>query len=410
MNLSFHIAKRYLFSKKSHNAINVISVISVCGIVIATAALICVLSVFNGFTVMVDKTFGAFDPDLQIRPVYGKVFSTDSVDLAKIKNTAGVEFISEALEENALIKYSDRQKPILFKGVSPQFVDLAAMPKLMLDGQFQLRTGDIDYGVIGGALAYELGVRPGFLSPLEIYVPKREGRPNIMNPSSAFNMSNVFLSGVFALNQAKYDEQMFIISIDLAREMLNYDSEVTSIDIKLKDEASNGSVQKELENILGENYTVKNRLQQQEQMYKMVSMEKWMTFLIVIIISAIAIFNVVGSLSMLIIEKKEDISILRSMGASDKLVERIFLYEGWLIVFVGATIGILLGFVVCYLQQTFGILKIGGAPEIQITDSYPMAMQAMDFVITFFTISLVGVIAVFYPIRTLRKNLATDRQ
>ena len=192
--------------------------------------------------------------------------------------------------------------------------------------------------------------------------------------------------------------------------MLNYDSEVTSIDIKLKAGVSNASVQKELQNILGENYTVKNRLQQQEQMYKMVSMEKWMTFLIVIIISAIAIFNVVGSLSMLIIEKKEDISILRSMGASDKLIERIFLYEGWLIVFVGAIIGILLGFVVCYLQQTFGILKIGGAPEIQITDSYPMAMQAMDFVITFFTISLVGIIAVFYPIRTLRKNLTTDRQ
>lgn len=410
MNLSFHIARRYLFSKKSHNAINVISVISVCGIVIATAALICVLSVFNGFTVMVDKTFGAFDPDLQISPVYGKVFSTDSVDLARIKNTAGVDFISESLEENALIKYSDRQKPILFKGVSAQFVDLAAMPKLMINGQFQLRTGDIDYGVMGGALAYELGVRPGFLSPLEIYVPKREGRPNMMNPSSAFNMSSVFLSGVFAMNQAKYDEQMFIISIDLAREMLNYDTEVTSLDIRLKDGASNASVQKELQNILGENYTVKNRLQQQDQAYKMVSMEKWMTFLIIIIISAVAIFNVVGSLSMLIIEKKEDISILRSMGASDKLIERIFLYEGWLIVFVGVVVGVCLGFVICYLQQTFGLLKIGGAPEIQVTDSYPMAMQAMDFVVTFFTISLVGAVAVFYPIRTLRKRLAADKQ
>lgn len=408
MNLSFHIAKRYLFSKKSHNAINVISIISVCGIVLATAALVCILSVFNGISLMADKTFGAFDPDLQIKPVYGKVFSKDSIDLVRIAQLEGVELISESLEENALIKYSDRQKPILFKGVSSEFVNLAAMPQLIINGQFQLRTGDIDYGVMGAALAYELGVRPGFLSPIEIYVPKRNVRVNMMNPSTSFNESQVFLSGVFALNQAKYDEQMFIISIDLAREILNYDNEVSSIDIKTKEGVSTSAVKKELQTILGENYVVKNRLEQQEQMYKMLSIEKWMTFLIVIIISAIAIFNVVGSLSMLIIEKREDISILRSVGANNQLIERIFLYQGWLIVCMGAIIGAILGFIICYLQQTFGFLKLGGAPEMMITDAYPVAVKAIDILITLFTISAIGLIAVFYPTQNLRKNLNSE--
>lgn len=379
--------------------------ISVCGIVIATAALICVLSVFNGFTTLADKTFGAFDPELQITPTYGKVFSTDSIDLAGIKSIEGVDFISESLEENALIKYSDRQKPILFKGVSQQFVNLAAMPKLIIDGQFQLRSGDIDYGVLGATLAYELGVRPGFLSPLEIYVPKRNARINHLNSASSFNQSNVFLAGVFSLNQAKYDEQMFIISIELAREILNYENEVTSLDLKLKDGASSASVQQELHKLLGDKYAVKNRLQQQEQMYKMVSMEKWMTFLIVIIISAIAIFNVVGSLSMLIIEKKEDVAILRSMGANSQLIERIFLYEGWLIVFIGSLIGIILGFVICFAQQEFGLLKLGGAPEMMLVNSYPVTMKLIDFIVTFSTVCLIGIIAVLYPVHTLRKNL-----
>ena len=379
--------------------------ISVCGTVIATAALICVLSVFNGFTTLADKTFGAFDPELQITPTYGKVFSTDSIDLSGIKSIEGVDFISESLEENALIKYSDRQKPILFKGVSQQFVNLAAMPKLIIDGQFQLRSGDIDYGVLGATLAYELGVRPGFLSPLEIYVPKRNARINHLNSASSFNQSNVFLAGVFSLNQAKYDEQMFIISIELAREILNYENEVTSLDLKLKDGASSASVQQELHKLLGDKYAVKNRLQQQEQMYKMVSMEKWMTFLIVIIISAIAIFNVVGSLSMLIIEKKEDVAILRSMGANSQLIERIFLYEGWLIVFIGSLIGIILGFVICFAQQEFGLLKLGGAPEMMLVNSYPVTMKLIDFIVTFSTVCLIGIIAVLYPVHTLRKNL-----
>ena len=404
MNLALYIAKRYLFSKKSHNAVNVISLISICGITVATAAIICVLSVFNGMTSIHEKTFGAFDPELQISASYGKVFSTDSIDLKKIEALDAVSFISQTLEENALLKYSERQKPILFKGVSSEFVHLANVEKLLIDGKFMLRTGDIDHGVIGAGLAYELGVRPGFLSPLVIYVPKRDVAINTVNPMSSFNQSNIFLSSVFSLNQAKYDENMFIISIDLARELLNYENEVTSLDIKLKDGASLKTTQKAIKNIVGSKFEVKDRFQQQADVYKMVNMEKWVTFLILCIILIIAIFNVVGSLSILIIEKKSDIGIFRSMGASSKLIEKIFFIEGSLIVFIGTISGLILGLNVCFIQQEFGIIKFGSSPELFVMDAYPVSVQALDVAIVFFSVILFGFLAVLYPVNNLKKK------
>lgn len=409
MNLALYIAKRYLFSKKSHNAVNVISLISICGIAVATAAIICVLSVFNGMTGIHKKTFGAFDPELQITAKYGKVFNTDSIDIQQIKNLESVSLISQSLEENALLKYSERQKPILVKGVSDEFIHLANMESLLIDGQFQLRTGDIDYGVIGAGLAMELGVRPGYLSPLVIYVPKRDVAVNLVNPASSFNQSNVFLSGVFALNQAKYDENMFIISIDLARELLNYENEVTSLDIKLKEGVSLGTAQKEIKKIIGDQFEVKDRFQQQADVYKMVNMEKWVTFLILSIILIIAIFNVVGSLSILIIEKKGDINILQSMGASNKLIERIFFLEGSLIILIGSISGLLLGLGVCFIQQYYGIVKFGSSPELFVMDAYPVEVQTFDVVVVFCSIILIGLIAVLYPVKNLNKSLSNGK-
>lgn len=409
MNLALYIAKRYLFSKKSHNAVNVISLISICGIAVATAAIICVLSVFNGMTGIHKKTFGAFDPELQITAKYGKVFNTDSIDIQQIKNLESVSLISQSLEENALLKYSERQKPILVKGVSDEFIHLANMESLLIDGQFQLRTGDIDYGVIGAGLAMELGVRPGYLSPLVIYVPKRDVAVNLVNPASSFNQSNVFLSGVFALNQAKYDENMFIISIDLARELLNYENEVTSLDIKLKEGVSLGTAQKEIKKIIGDQFEVKDRFQQQADVYKMVNMEKWVTFLILSIILIIAIFNVVGSLSILIIEKKGDINILQSMGASNKLIERIFFLEGSLIILIGSISGLLLGLGVCFIQQYYGIVKFGSSPELFVMDAYPVEVQTFDVVVVFCSIILIGLLAVLYPVKNLNKSLSNGK-
>ncbi|WP_165041034.1 FtsX-like permease family protein [Dysgonomonas sp. ZJ709] len=404
MKLSFYIAKRYLFSKKSHNAINVISMISVCGIAIATMALVCTLSVFNGFTDVVAKSFSSFDPELQITPAQGKVFDSTDPKILKVKQLAEISLVSEALEENALLRFEDRQDPILLKGVSSEFVNLADINKLIIDGEFILREGDIDYSVIGAGLAMYMGTRAGFLSPLEIYIPKRNEKINLANPSTAFTHSEVYVSGVFALNQAKYDDQMLIVSIDLMRELLHYDTEVSSLDIKIKEGESLENIRHKIEGILGSDYLVKDRFEQQEDLFRMVNVEKWVTFLILAIISMIAIFNVVGSLSMLIIEKTADIKILQSMGANNKLITNIFLLEGWLITFIGGIAGLVIGIIICLLQQYFGILKLGDAGTFVI-DSYPVSVQILDILLIFVTVNIIGFLAVLYPVNNLRKNL-----
>ncbi len=378
--------------------------ISVCGIAIATMALVCTLSVFNGFTNVVAKSFSSFDPELQITPAQGKVFDSTDPKILKVKQLAEISLVSESLEENALLRFEDRQDPILLKGVSSEFVNLADINKLIIDGEFMLREGDIDYSVIGAGLAMYMGTRAGFLSPLEIYIPKRNEKINLANPSTAFTRSEVYVSGVFALNQAKYDDQMLIVSIDLMRELLHYDTEVSSLDIKIKEGESLENVRHKIEGILGNDYLVKDRFEQQEDLFRMVNVEKWVTFLILAIISMIAIFNVVGSLSMLIIEKTADIKILQSMGANNKLITNIFLLEGWLITFIGGIAGLIIGIIICLLQQYFGILKLGDAGTFVI-DSYPVSVQMLDILLIFVTVNIIGFLAVLYPVNNLRKNL-----
>ncbi|SBW01993.1 FtsX-like permease family protein [uncultured Dysgonomonas sp.] len=421
MNLSLHIARRYLFAKKSHNAINVISMISVFGISLATAALVCVLSVFNGFTGVVSQTFSAFDPELQITPVSGKVFDPNNPQMEEVKKIAEIAFTSESLEENALLKNGDRQEPIILKGVSKKFENLADIDKLIIDGRFLLREDTsgaveaigtdsmnewhIDNGVVGAGLAMFLGVRANFVDPVEIYVPKRNVRVNPANPSTAFDRSDVFISGVFALNQAKYDDQMMIVSIDLVRELLRYENEVSSIDVKLKDAAEVDKVQAKIKSVLGDNYLVKNRFEQQEDLFRMVSIEKWVTFLILAIILVIAVFNIVGSLTILIIEKNEDIRILKNLGADNKLILKVFLFEGGLITFVGTIAGIILGLIICLLQQYFGLLQLGSTPGTFVMDAYPVVVEPLDVLLIFVTVSMIGLLAVIYPVNNLRKRL-----
>ncbi|HML65912.1 MAG TPA: FtsX-like permease family protein [Dysgonomonas sp.] len=406
MNLALHIARRYLFAKKSHNAINIISMISVCGITVATMALVCALSVFNGFTDVVANTFSAFDPELQITPAKGKVFDPTSKKIEEIKALPEIEFTSESLEDNALIKFADRQEPIILKGVSANFINLANVNNLIIDGKFSLREGDIENGVIGAGMAMFLGVRAGFLDPVELYAPKRNERINLANPATAFTQSEVFVSGVFALNQQKYDDQMFIVSIDLARELFHYDKEISSLDIKVKDGYNVDKVHNKIKSILGKDeLLVKNRFEQQADLYRMVNVEKWVTFLILCIILIIAVFNVIGSLTMLIIEKDEDVRILKSLGANNTLITRIFLFEGWLITFVGAVVGVTLGLTLCLLQQYFGLLKLGNTPGAFVIDAYPVSVQALDIVLIFVTVSIIGFLAVIYPVNNLRKRL-----
>ncbi len=405
MNVSLFIARRYLFSKKSHNAINVISMISVCGIAIATMAMVCVLSVFNGFGGIVEGMFNAFDPDLKISVKEGKVFDWHTPEFEKALRVGGLQMVSESLEENALFVFDDNQSPVLMKGVSEEFRLMTDMDKLVIDGSFRLREDVVDYATLGSGVAVTLGARSGFINAIEVYAPKRDERVNLANPAAAFNRGYLQIGGVFTLNSPDYDDQMVIVPITLARELFHYTNEVTSLDIKLAPNASVKRVKREMQETLGDAYLVEDRYEQQKESYRMLQIEKWVTFLILAFILLIAVFNVVGSLSMLIVEKKEDIRSLQHMGASNDLVSRIFLYEGWLITFIGIVAGIVLGLVLCLLQQHYGLLRLSDVPGAYIIDAYPVIVQFSDILVVFVSVSLISMLTVLYPVNNLRKKL-----
>jgi len=405
MNVSFFIARRYLFSKKSHNAINVISIISVCGIAIATMAMVCVLSIFNGFGGIVEGMFSTFDPDLKITVKKGKVFDYHTPEFEKALQVQGIQLISESLEENALFMFGESQVPVLMKGVSEEFKLMASMEKLLLEGSFKLREDVVDYTTLGSGLAMTLGARPGFIDPIEIYAPKRDVRVNLANPAAAFTKGYIQIGAVFSLNSPEYDEQMAIIPIQLARDLFGYENQVTSLDIKLEANVSVNRVKREIERILGDDFLVEDRYEQQKESYRMMQIEKWVTFLILAFILLIAVFNVVGSLSMLIVEKQDDIKSLQHMGASDQLISHIFLYEGWLITFIGIVTGIITGLVLCLLQQYFGLLRLSDTPGAYIIDAYPVIVKVVDIVIVFAVVSLIGLLTVLYPVNNLKKKL-----
>ncbi len=405
MNISFFIAKRYLFSKKSHNAINVISLISVFGIAIATMAMVCVLSVFNGFGGIVEGMFSAFDPDLKITAKTGKVFSYDDDTFTKALSLPSIQMISESLEDNALLKFGDNQVPVLVKGVSDEFRLMSDMDRLMIDGSFKLSEDVVDYTVLGAGLAMSLGIRAGYIDPIEMYAPKRDVSVNLANPSAAFSHMNVLIGGVFSLNQPDVDDQMALVPISLARDVFRYDNEVTSLDIKLMPNVSVKKVKAEIQTMIGDNFVVQDRYEQQIQSFRMMQIEKWVTFLILAFILLIAVFNVVGSLSMLIVEKEADINSLRNMGASNSLITNIFLFEGWLITFFGIVSGIIVGLILCLLQQHFGFLRLSDVPGAFVVDAYPVVVRFWDIVVVFVSVSIISLLTVFYPINTLKKKL-----
>lgn len=405
MNISFFIARRYLFSKKSHNAINVISAISVCGIAIATMAMVVVLSVFNGFGGIVEGMFSAFDPDLKITVKEGKVFDYHTPEFDKVLQIKDIRMISESLEENALITFDDQQVPVVLNGVSEEFYLMTDMEKLIIDGSFKLREDVVDYMTLGSGLAISLGARPGFINPIEIFAPKRDVKVNLANPSSAFTTGYAQIGGVFSLNSPQYDEQMAIIPISLARELLNYENEVSSLNINLVSDASVKRVKKNIEELLGDDFLVENRYEQQRESYRMLQIEKWVTFLILAFILLIAVFNVVGSLSMLIVEKRDDIKSLSNMGASKTMIANIFMYEGWLITFIGIISGIVVGLILCILQQHFGFIRLSDIPGAYIIDAYPVIVKLTDLLVVFTVVSLIGLFTVLYPVNNLRKRL-----
>lgn len=404
MNLPFYIARRYLFSKKSHNAINIISMICVCGVVVATIALVCALSVYNGFNDLVAGMFSSFDPELKITPRTGKVFDPTTSDMQKIRELPDIAFFSETLQDNALIRYHDRQDVAVVKGVDDAYQHLTMMDSALIDGNFTLQDEVADYALLGVGLSSKLGARPGFASPLELYVPKRNVKVNLSNPSSSFNWKYAYTGGVFMINQQVYDEGYMIVPLSLARELFHYDKEVSAIELKLTDKADLSSVKKQIKSILGDEFIIRDRFEQQEASFKMMQIEKWMTFLILCFILAIALFNVVGSLSMLMIEKQDDVRTLRNMGASDSLIRRIFLFEGWMISGFGALIGIVIGLVLCLLQQSFGLIKLGQTAGAFIIDAYPVRVIFTDILVAFVTVAAIGFMAAWYPVHYLGKK------
>ncbi len=397
-----------MFSKKSHNAINVISLVSVCGIAVATMAMIIALSVFNGFGGLVETTFSAFDPELKITTVKGKVFDYQTASFERALQNSDIEFISESLEDNVLFRYNNRQVPVILKGVSEDFKYLTQMDKLIIDGSFRLREDVVDYATLGSGLAYTLGVRPGYIDPIDIFVPKRNVKVNLANPSAAFAQSNVLIGGVFNLNQPQFDEQMAIVPIELARTLFRYNNEVSSLDIKLREGASVQKVRKTIAHLIGSDFLVEDRFEQQKESYRMLQIEKWVTFFILSFILIIAAFNVVGPLSILIIEKKNDIKIFKSMGAADETIAKIFLFEGWLISFSGIIIGVVLGVAISILQQHFGLLKLGGTPGAYLVDAYPVIVKATDVLLTFIIVCIICVSAIIYPVHNLKKQLSAN--
>ena len=399
MKFSFYIALRYLFSKKSHNAINLISMVSVVGIAIASMALVCTLSVYNGFNDLIGTLFSAFDPDLKITPVKGKTLDLTDEFLQALNATEGVAEVSPVIEGNGLVRYADRQVAAIVKGVSDNFEATTKIDSILLDGEFILEDEVVRYANFGQGLAYSLGIRAGFVYPMEIYAPKRGVAVNMVNPMASFSAESAYIGAVFATNQQVYDEQYMIVPIALARELFGYETEVTSIEIKVKEGVSVKEVQQRIERLSDNgSYAVKDRYMQQETSFRMMQIEKWITYLMLSFILMIAVFNVVGSLSMLIIEKKNDAATLRSMGADKKLISTIFLLEGWMISFLGAVLGIVIGLLLCFVQIRFGLIMLGTSGAF-VVDAYPVRVEVLDVVCILATVMLFGWFSAWYPVR-----------
>ena len=405
MGLSSTIAWRYLFSKKSHSAINIISRVSVCGVALTTMALICTLSVYNGFQELIASLYSTLDPDIKIEPIKGKTFDISDTLFTDISKWENIEVWSPVLEENVLLVYRDKQMPALMKGVSDNFGQLTEIDKILLDGNFMLRDSIVGYATIGVGIANQLEAGARFVHPLQFYTPKRNVRVNMVNPAASFNEGNLFVAAVFSVNQQEYDDQMVIVPLDFARKILDYTTEVSAIEIKLKPGADISGMISHLKEVLGDSYTVKDRMMQQEDSFRMMQIEKWMTFLILAFILMIATFNVIGSLSMLIIDKKENILTLQSMGADDRLISKIFLTEGCLISAIGAVIGLVLGITLCLLQQHFGLLRLGEGTGAFVVDAYPVELMWVDVIAVMGIVSLLGFLSAWYPVRYMRSKL-----
>ena len=403
--LALKIALRYLFSPKSHSAINLITLVAACGVGIITAAMICVLSVYNGFEGLLSDLTSRFDPDLRIEASEGKSFTDQDTLREQLLSHPDVEAVNTTLEEMVLLSYSGHQVPAHMKGVDSTFAQVTQIDSILLglDG-FILRDEVVDYCIPGAGLASIIGINRGFVRPLSVYCPKRGVKFNMMAPEEAFSIANLYCSNVFMVEQADYDNQYFLCSLPLARELLGDSLLTTAYEVRLRQGARSERVKRDLQaNALLSPFRILTRYEQQADAYRIMQVEKWLTFLLVIFILLIASFNAIGALSMLIIDKESQIQTLRNMGADRPLIRRIFTFEGWLITGFGALGGIVLGVVLCYLQQEYGLISLGGGDATRyIVTAYPVLLEWSDVGVTLLSVALVGWLSTFYTVRSLK--------
>ena len=407
MTFPFYIAKRYLFSKKSTHAINIISGISAVGVAVATMALVVTLSVFNGFSDLVATFFTSFDPQLKIVPAKGKTMPADAPALDKVRQLTAVEVATNCLEDQALAVYQDKQEMVTVKGVDDNFTDLVNIKDILVgDGVFDLHAANLEYGVIGIRLAQTLGTGTKWRDYLHIFAPRHEGQLDMTNPTEGFVEDSLLSPGVvFQVKQAKYDKAHIITSLDFASRIFERQGEISSLELRIKSGSDINSVKKDIQEIVGDQYKVDDRYEQQADTFRIMQIEKVMAYIFLTFILMVACFNIIGSLSMLIIDKKDDVVTLRNLGATDKQITQIFLFEGRMISAAGAIIGIIIGLLLCWLQQQFGIVRLGSGSENFIIDAYPVSVHYSDVLIIFITVMLVGWLAVWYPVRAISKRL-----
>lgn len=407
-NFSFYVARRYMFSKKSVGAINVISFISVAGVAVGTMALVIVLSVFNGFHDLVASLFTNFDPQIEVVPVKGKTINADAPELDRIRHLDFVDVATDVVEDQAIAVYGDRQRMVTVMGVDENFDQLTNIGDILYgDGDFTLRVANLYFGVPGIRLAQDLGLGARWADYLKIYAPVRRGQlTDLDTPTDGFVVDSLLSPGVvYAVNQNKYDRDRIITSIYFARQLFDQDGMLSSLQLRLKPGTDLSTAKREIKAAAGEKFRVLDRFEQQADTFRIMQIEKVLAYVFLTFILIVACFNIISSLSMLIIDKKNDINTLHNLGANDRQIQSIFLYEGRIISAVGALIGIGLGLALCGLQQAFGFVKMGESSGTFIVNAYPVSVHYWDVLLVFITVILIGWAASWIPARRLRKQI-----
>lgn len=407
MNFPFYIARRYLFSKKSTHAINIISCISAVGVAVATMALVVTLSVFNGFHDLVASFFTSFDPQIELVPAEGKTAPADDPLLQKVRKLPEVDVASECVKDQALAIYKGKQTMVWVMGVDDNFERMSRIDDILYgDGTFLLQAANLNFAVVGIRLAETLGMNANWDSNLMIYAPRKTGQLDLANPSDGFVVDSLISPGVvFMVKQGKYDRDHVIVPITMARTLFEQQGMLSSLQIRLKNGSDLNAVKEKMQNIVGDRYRVLDRYEQQADTFRIMKVEKFIAYIFLTFILIVASFNIIGSISMLIIDKKDDVVTLRNLGATDRQISRIFLFEGRLISFFGALAGILIGLLLCWLQQQFGIVALGQSSGTFVVDAYPVSVHPEDVLVVFATVIAVGFLAVWYPVRYFSRRL-----